>query len=75
MLHRVEDGGRAPVTATGDPRAERPPRRLRLDCPCGERITGESEDELVENAYRHLRDQHPKLAEEYTPEDILMLAF
>jgi hypothetical protein len=48
---------------------------LRLDCPCGERITGETEDELVEKAQTHLKEKHPERAEDYGREEILALAF
>ncbi|MDO8212587.1 hypothetical protein [Conexibacter sp. CPCC 206217] len=51
------------------------PRPLRLDCPCGERLVGRDEDELVERAYEHLRADHPQLADEYTRDHILAMAF
>ena len=51
------------------------PRPLRLDCPCGERLVGRDEDELVANAFAHLRAVHPQLADEYTRDHILMMAF
>ena len=44
-----------------------------LDCPCGERIVGRDEDELVELVRRHLAERHPGL--DYTLEEILLLAF
>jgi hypothetical protein len=46
-----------------------------LRCPCGELIEGEDEDELVEKAIEHLAEKHPDLAEAYTREQILFMAF
>lgn len=47
--------------------------RRRLECPCGELIVAESEEQLVEMAQRHLREQHP--GREYTADEILFMAF
>lgn len=44
-----------------------------LDCPCGTRIMGETEDDLVEKAQQHLKDRHPGL--EYSRDEILFMAF
>jgi hypothetical protein len=44
-----------------------------LDCPCGERIRGENEDDLVEKAQAHLAERHPDL--EYSRDEILFMAF
>lgn len=46
--------------------------KTRLTCPCGELLTGENEDELVENVQAHLKEQHPD--HEYTREQILFMA-
>jgi predicted small metal-binding protein len=46
-----------------------------LQCPCGELIQAEDEDELVERAKAHLKEKHPHLAEEYTREQILFMAY
>jgi predicted small metal-binding protein len=46
-----------------------------LQCPCGETITAETEDELVEKAQEHLREKHPELADHYTREHILFMAY
>jgi hypothetical protein len=51
----------------------KPRRQLTLDCPCGERIVGEGEDDLVEKARRHLAAAHP--GRQYSREEILFLAF
>jgi predicted small metal-binding protein len=51
----------------------RPPRPLQLSCPCGEHITGQTEDELVEKTQAHLKEKHP--GREYSREEILFLAY
>jgi hypothetical protein len=48
---------------------------LRLDCACGERITGNDEDDLVEKVQAHLAEAHPDKVGEYTRDQILTLAF
>ncbi len=50
-------------------------KKIRMTCPCGETIVADDEDELVENANRHLEDRHPELVGVYTREHILALAF
>ncbi|MFP3907425.1 MAG: hypothetical protein ACLFWR_10380 [Acidimicrobiales bacterium] len=45
-----------------------------LRCPCGESLTGDTEDELVEVSFAHLRAQHPDLADSYEREHILFMA-
>jgi hypothetical protein len=47
--------------------------KTRLQCPCGEFLQGTNEDDLVEQAQRHLRERHPHL--EYDREDILFMAY
>ena len=44
-------------------------------CPCGERILGEDDDDLVDKADEHLRTEHPQMAGKYSREEILILAF
>jgi hypothetical protein len=46
-----------------------------LQCPCGEIITAQDEDELVDKANQHLSERHPDLAGEYTREQILFMAY
>ena len=43
-----------------------------MNCPCGERIHGKDEDELVALTQAHLAAEHPD--REYTREQILFLA-
>lgn len=47
---------------------------LRLQCPCGEVLVEETEDEMVAAATVHLEEEHPQLAEKYTPDQILFMA-
>ena len=61
------------MTEQGDPSRE--PARTRLQCPCGEMIIAATEDELVEKAQAHLASAHPDLAGEYSPDEILFMAF
>jgi hypothetical protein len=48
--------------------------RHRFHCPCGEPLSGPTENELVNVAYAHLRSAHPELVNKYSREDILSLA-
>lgn len=43
-----------------------------MTCPCGERIRGKDEDELVELAQAHLAAEHP--GREYDRDQILFMA-
>lgn len=45
-----------------------------LSCPCGATLTGDTEDEIVDVSFAHLREQHPKMADEYEREHILFMA-
>jgi hypothetical protein len=45
-----------------------------LQCPCGATLTGETEDEIVEVSFAHLRENHPDLADDYEREHILFMA-
>jgi hypothetical protein len=47
--------------------------KTRLDCPCGEQITGTDEDDLVRRVIAHLRAAHPDL--DYEREQILFMAY
>jgi hypothetical protein len=49
--------------------------KSRLDCPCGEHIEGQDEDDLVEKARAHLEEKHPELAMIYDREHILFMAY
>jgi hypothetical protein len=45
-----------------------------LTCPCGERLTGDTEDDIVEVAFAHLREKHPDMADNYERDHILFMA-
>jgi hypothetical protein len=45
-----------------------------LHCPCSERLTGASEDEIVEVSLAHLAEKHPDMADTYEREHILFMA-
>ena len=45
-----------------------------LDCPCGTRLRGASEDEIVEVSFAHLAEKHPDMADSYEREHILFMA-
>ena len=45
-----------------------------VNCPCGEVVTGENDDELVANAEAHVRDKHPEMVDQMTREKILSMA-
>ena len=44
-----------------------------IRCECGEIVRGESESEVVERTFEHLRRDHPQLAGELTRDDIVAL--
>jgi hypothetical protein len=54
--------------------SETPPPKTRLQCPCGELIVAQNEDELVEKAQEHLHEQHPDLVGHYSRNEILFMA-
>jgi hypothetical protein len=45
-----------------------------LHCPCGETLTGLTEDEIVDVAKAHLQEKHPDMANTYEREHILFMA-
>jgi hypothetical protein len=45
-----------------------------LDCPCGQVLTGDTEDDIVEVAFAHLRELHPDMADGYEREHVLFMA-
>ena len=47
--------------------------KTHLNCPCGEAIQGETEDDLVEKAQTHLAEAHA--GREYDREMILYMAY
>jgi predicted small metal-binding protein len=47
--------------------------KTRLNCPCGEHIEAENEDDLVERTQKHLAENHP--GHEYSRDEILFIAY
>jgi hypothetical protein len=45
-----------------------------LRCPCGASLTGDTEDDIVEVSFAHLREQHPDMANTYTRDHVLLMA-
>jgi hypothetical protein len=52
----------------------REPMSKHVDCPCGEVVRGEDDDELVSNVEAHVRDEHPDMVGTMTREQILGMA-
>jgi predicted small metal-binding protein len=44
-----------------------------ITCECGQIVRGETDDELVELTFEHLRDDHPQLADRITRDEIVAL--
>jgi predicted small metal-binding protein len=47
---------------------------MKVDCPCGETVRGESEDELVANVEQHVQEKHPDMVGTMSREQILGMA-
>lgn len=45
-----------------------------LDCPCGARLAGATEDKIVEVSFAHLAEEHPDMVDMYQREHILLMA-
>ncbi|TMK67206.1 MAG: hypothetical protein E6G14_17130 [Actinobacteria bacterium] len=45
-----------------------------LDCPCGTTLTGDTEDDIVDVSFAHLREKHPDMADDYERDHILFMA-
>ncbi len=45
-----------------------------IKCECGYKVRGESEDELLANADRHVDDSHPELVGKVSRDDLLAMA-
>ena len=45
-----------------------------IDCPCGETVRGENDDELVSNTEEHIQDKHPEMVGTRSREEILAMA-
>jgi predicted small metal-binding protein len=45
-----------------------------INCECGTVIRGETDEELIANAQRHMEDAHPDLVGRVSREDLLAMA-
>jgi hypothetical protein len=45
-----------------------------VNCPCGETVIGETDDELVSNVEQHIQDRHPDMVGSMSREQILGMA-
>jgi hypothetical protein len=45
-----------------------------VNCPCGETVIGETDDELVSNVEQHIQDRHPDMVGTMSREQILGMA-
>jgi predicted small metal-binding protein len=45
-----------------------------LECPCGVLLEADTEDEIVDVSFEHLRETHPDMADVYEREHILFMA-
>lgn len=45
-----------------------------IKCECGQVLTGETDDELLENAEQHVNENHPELVGKISREDLLAMA-
>jgi len=49
-------------------------RMKTMTCPCGETLTGETDEDFVESVNKHFEAAHPEMAGKYTREQILSRA-
>ena len=47
---------------------------MKVDCPCGETVRGENEDELVTNVEAHINADHPEMVGTMSREQIVGMA-
>ena len=47
---------------------------MKVDCPCGEIVRGETEDELVTNVEAHVQSDHPDMVGTMTRDKIMEMA-
>ena len=45
-----------------------------IDCPCGQTVRGENDDQLVANTEEHMREKHPEMVGTKSREEILAMA-
>ena len=61
------------MSATDDATIE-PQFQYVLQCPCMQTLRGDTEDEIVERSFAHLREAHPDMADSYEREHVLFMA-
>jgi predicted small metal-binding protein len=45
-----------------------------INCECGYRVDGASDDELLRNAHQHVEEAHPEMKDQITDEQLLSMA-
>ena len=45
-----------------------------INCPCGEAIRGETDEELLAGAHKHMDEAHPDMSQRPSDEDLLASA-
>jgi hypothetical protein len=53
--------------------ARQPTMARQITCECGQIVRGETEHDVVELTLKHLRSDHPQLADKLTRDDIVAL--
>jgi hypothetical protein len=46
----------------------------KIDCPCGQTVRGETDEELVANAEQHVQEMHPEQVGQWSREQFLAMA-
>jgi hypothetical protein len=65
----------APIASVGRQQAKTIGGTVKVvNCPCGERIEGETDNAVVERVNEHLATAHPEMAGKYSDEQILSMA-
>jgi hypothetical protein len=77
-LADAQGGGRRGLTACPD-RTRSTTRKecgvaKEINCPCGQTVTGETDDQLVANTEEHMRAKHPEMVGTKSREEILAMA-
>lgn len=45
-----------------------------INCTCGYVVRGENDEELLRNAWQHVRSEHADMADQFTDEQLLGMA-
>jgi hypothetical protein len=62
----------APARAAFSATKEKPMKAM--NCPCGQQVTGDTDEAFVTNVNEHLSTAHPEMGGKYTDEQILSRA-